>query len=185
MQDWYSISELLALKVPGLPASRRGLLDLAETGRWDADERYCRRRDGRGGGNEYHIRLLPIHTQRYLSQQAYVEEVNASPQPEALEDTRRDTLWDAYGAATDKQKQTAQERLELVRLVDGHMEEMAMAPACDLVAREGNAVGHLAALVTAGPPASTLRLAGRAGAPACWRHPSRDLRSTGLGTCRR
>ncbi len=34
MQDWYSISELLALKVPGLPASRRGLLDLAETGRF-------------------------------------------------------------------------------------------------------------------------------------------------------
>lgn len=136
MQEWYSISELLALKVPGLPASRRGLLDLAEAGRWDADERYCRKRDGRGGGNEYHIRLLPIHVQRHLSRQAYVEEVNAPPQPEALDDTRRDTLWNAYGAATDKQKQTAQERLELVRLVDGHMEEMALAPACDLVARE-------------------------------------------------
>ena len=121
---------------PGLPASRRGLLDLAKAGRWDADERYCRKRDGRGGGNEYHIRLLPIHVQRQLSRQAYVEEVNAPPQPEALDDTRRDTLWNAYGAATDKQKQTAQERLELVRLVDGHMEEMALAPACDLVARE-------------------------------------------------
>ena len=70
MQEWYSIRELLELKVPDLPASRRGLLDLAEAGRWDADERFCRKRDGRGGGLEYHLRLLPIHVQRYLSRQA-------------------------------------------------------------------------------------------------------------------
>ncbi len=136
MQEWYSIRELLELKVPDLPASRRGLLDLAEAGRWDADERFCRKRDGRGGGLEYHLRLLPIHVQRYLSRQAYVEEVNAPPQPEALDDTRRDTLWNAYATATDKQKQTAQQRLELVRLVDGHMDELPMVPACDLISRQ-------------------------------------------------
>lgn len=81
LDAWYTTSELVALGLPGLPATRQG---------WDSwlakneiDSRHpgkVRRRSGRGGGTERHISVLPgparsLLTVRYLK----------TEQPEALE----------------------------------------------------------------------------------------------------
>lgn len=58
MRDWLSAPEIAALALPGMPATARGVLDLAEREGWTADPALCRTRQGRGGGFEYHVNCL-------------------------------------------------------------------------------------------------------------------------------
>lgn len=62
--EWFSLAELAALALPGLPTDKRSLSRWAKLERWDqragADGALlARRRIGRGGGVEYHASLLP------------------------------------------------------------------------------------------------------------------------------
>ena len=57
-QEWLTASEIAALRLAGMPATKRGVQKHAERHGWRASTR-ARRRAGRGGGWEYHISLLP------------------------------------------------------------------------------------------------------------------------------
>ncbi len=59
MRDWLTTSELAALALPGLPATRGGWEALAEREGWESFAGKARPRKGRGGGFEYHVNLLP------------------------------------------------------------------------------------------------------------------------------
>lgn len=67
MQLWFTAQELADAQCSGLfnglPASKRGINDLAERENWVRYSALARRRPGRegGGGYEYHIELLPLH----------------------------------------------------------------------------------------------------------------------------
>ncbi|MCW5723473.1 MAG: hypothetical protein KIS81_00780 [Maricaulaceae bacterium] len=68
---WFSCAELAALKLPGLPATNRGVAAYAQREGWDraTDDSGApmrRRRKGRGGGWEYSVRLLPPDAQLAL-----------------------------------------------------------------------------------------------------------------------
>lgn len=64
MKDWLAIAELAAAKLPGLPFSKHGVRIYAERHGWvgavsDDGMALSRRKDGKGGGHEFHISLLP------------------------------------------------------------------------------------------------------------------------------
>ena len=62
---WYAVADLLGL--PGMPASKQGLLDMAAREGWHDDKRNVRSRRGKGGGFEYRAEVLPERTQNYLA----------------------------------------------------------------------------------------------------------------------
>lgn len=67
-QEWYSANDLAALKLRGLPSSKRRINDLAGEQGWafksDASgSPLARPRKKRGGGKEYHFSLLPLLAQ--------------------------------------------------------------------------------------------------------------------------
>jgi hypothetical protein len=59
MKSWLTTTELAALALPGLPATRQGWDVLAEREGWADVEGKVRACNRRGGGWEYHIDLLP------------------------------------------------------------------------------------------------------------------------------
>lgn len=59
MKEWLTAQELADQRLPELPETRRGIQLLAESQWWNDHPRHARQRDGRGGGLEYHIALLP------------------------------------------------------------------------------------------------------------------------------
>jgi putative transposase len=60
MKMWLTSSELADLALPGMPATRKNVIALAEREDWARFSALCRQRSGRGGGVEYHVNLLPI-----------------------------------------------------------------------------------------------------------------------------
>ncbi|MEI6161372.1 MAG: DNA-binding protein, partial [Roseococcus sp.] len=62
-REWFSAAELAALALPGMPATKRGVTDLAERQDWQRaawEGTHWRLRTGRGGGVEYHLAVLPM-----------------------------------------------------------------------------------------------------------------------------
>lgn len=59
MKEWLTCREIAAEALPDLPATERGVQAMAEREKWGESLAYARRREGRGGGTEFHIALLP------------------------------------------------------------------------------------------------------------------------------
>ncbi|MEC9247159.1 MAG: DDE-type integrase/transposase/recombinase [Pseudomonadota bacterium] len=59
MKEWLTAKEIAAEHLPSLPGTERNIKALAEREGWNTDPFNARKRAGRGGGLEYHIRLLP------------------------------------------------------------------------------------------------------------------------------
>jgi putative transposase len=77
MKGWFTLRELMAFGLPGLPGNERTLYRHVETKGWAAKtthdgEALARKRTGMqgGGGTEYHISLLPQAARAALSAQA-------------------------------------------------------------------------------------------------------------------
>lgn len=71
-REWFSAAELAEMSLPGLPASRQKIAELAVADGWhdqhDQDGRPCARpRGGRGGGFEYHVSVLPLAARETLA----------------------------------------------------------------------------------------------------------------------
>ncbi|MDR3438909.1 DNA-binding protein, partial [Telmatospirillum sp.] len=62
MKEWMTAAEIAGLKLPGLPATKRRVNDLASRETWERRER-----SGRGGGFEYRVSSLPAAAQRALA----------------------------------------------------------------------------------------------------------------------
>lgn len=59
MREWLTAQEIADERLPQMPMTKRGVNELVEREGWNEDAFAARRRAGRGGGMEYHIRLLP------------------------------------------------------------------------------------------------------------------------------
>jgi hypothetical protein len=71
-QEWFTAAQLAELALPGMPTTKRGILDIAEREGWaimaDLDGvKLARPRKGRGGGTEYHLSLLSEAARAALS----------------------------------------------------------------------------------------------------------------------
>jgi phage repressor protein C with HTH and peptisase S24 domain len=110
---WFTLAELAALDLPGLPTTRQGLALQAQREEWGhpvAEGRLWRRRQGRGGGIEYWMGVLPSFTQAKL----LAKEAAATPAPArdaALRALSDDAAWQGYERAPEKHKQRAAARV--------------------------------------------------------------------------
>lgn len=93
MKEWLTAQEIADARLPQLPTTKRGVNDLAARDGWNEDAFSCRKRAGRGGGVEYHVRLLPTvarvayHSRHIVVVPAAVP-VAANDEPLALADAR-------------------------------------------------------------------------------------------------
>lgn len=68
LKDWLTAREIAAEALPDMPVTESAVIRLADREAWNTHPTYARKRQGRGGGMEYHFRLLPT-----LAQVAYVQ----------------------------------------------------------------------------------------------------------------
>lgn len=114
-QEWFTLAELANAGLPGLPTTKRGLLDHAQRMGW-ADQTdaeggaLSRRRRARGGGVEYHVSLLPDAARARLMQQA--------AEPVAAERPDRESAWMRFDRLPASMKSEAKRRLEIIQRVE-------------------------------------------------------------------
>lgn len=70
MDRWMTLSDIAAAKLPGLPATPRGMAGRARAEGWDARPGQSRPRQGVGGGTEYSVELLPLDARVELARRS-------------------------------------------------------------------------------------------------------------------
>jgi len=137
-REWFSAGELEALALPGIPATKRGINEMAARERWQRPEwegTHWRQRQGRGGGLEFHVACLPLQAKAKL---IYAEHVASAPAagPPGVEG-----LWAWFDRQPEKKKAKARERLialdavdALVRAGEGRVAAMQMIARAQQVA---------------------------------------------------
>lgn len=118
-RDWFTASELAALGLPGLPATKREINRRAANEGWDrrlgADRQpLVRPRRGRGGGTEYHVALLPAAARLALVQRGLAGVVSAPT--EAAKAAVGGWRW--LESQSAKTRAEAERRMRIVRQVD-------------------------------------------------------------------
>lgn len=123
MPEWFTASQLAALALPGLPTTMAGVQFMAERENWRKPERQYprdpeglwRRRKGRGGGFEYHLRCLPVAARARLSVDSAIATAAAvpvEPVAEAKQQLARADIWTWFDGLPDKKKAVARARLD-------------------------------------------------------------------------
>lgn len=131
---WLTASELEELGLPGMPADKRSINRRASAERWHTrtgpDNRLLvRKRQGRGGGVEFHASLLPGEARIELARRGIIRTRPA----EAAEQT---TAWSWFDKQSGKVKAEAQRRLDVVNAIEllceaGSTRSSAVATASD------------------------------------------------------
>jgi putative transposase len=109
--EWHSPAELVAAALPDLPTDSSALARRIKREGWQArrnmaGELLARRRDGRGGGWEYHYTVLPMRAQTTLVARWRAAR-KAAEQPARRGESE---LWDWYDRLPDTRKAKAEER---------------------------------------------------------------------------
>ncbi|WP_425099169.1 transposase domain-containing protein [Tropicibacter sp. S64] len=108
-QHWWSAAELAEAGLPDMPTTKRKVNEKAKREGWDAISGKVRRRQGRGGGMEYHWTLLPMRARAALLQAVPVEE----------ETRGRDEAWATFDGLKDSAKDKARDRLAALVEIEG------------------------------------------------------------------
>lgn len=111
MKQWFTLAELAKLNLPGLPADLRELYRHAERHGWRLDTRKVQKRQGSGGGLEFHYSLFP---EAARSKIAFMETA-----PTIAPTSVSKLLWARFEALTDAQRAVAQKRLDVLHEWDG------------------------------------------------------------------
>jgi putative transposase len=85
MKPWMTAAEIAEAKLPGLPTTKRGVAAKALAEGWDSHPSFARARQGRGGGFEYSVQILPTLAQVELMQRTMVVGLPAKAEPHAIE----------------------------------------------------------------------------------------------------
>lgn len=113
-REWFSAAELAALALPGMPATKGKLIDMAKRQEWQRaawEGTHWRQRAGRGGGVEYHLAVLPMVARAKL---AFAEhQAAAEPITRAAEG-----LWEWYARQPTTKKAKAEARLKALDAVE-------------------------------------------------------------------
>lgn len=131
---WFTASELEDLGLPGLPGDKRSINRRAQTERWatrlgPGNQLLVRKRQGRGGGVEFHCSLLPGEARIELARRGIIRTRPA----EAAEQT---SAWTWFDQQSAKVKDEAQRRLDIVGAIEllceaGSTRSAAVAAASD------------------------------------------------------
>lgn len=146
MTDWLTAAEIADLRLPGVPATKRGVMIRAEREDWQVPDRrwsedraegVWRRRRGKGGGVEYHYSVLPARARAAFLRRRGLAAAEAPPETPRAANDQADwkEAWARFEALSETRKDKARERLALIdqveTLVRGGMSKTA---AVELVA---------------------------------------------------
>jgi putative transposase len=109
-QEWWTAAEIADAALPDMPATKRGVNEVADRQNWRGHPDMARRRTARGGGWEYSWRLFPARAQRHLL---------GKTAPKA--DTRpgRDEAWRWFEGQPETVKDNARKKLAVLQAVEG------------------------------------------------------------------
>ncbi len=138
MKEWFTLPEVAAMALPGLPATKQGMQALAERAEWPAKTELCRDRQGRGGGTEYHYALLPCDAQANLTMQLLrIEE--ASERATAKAKLTREEMWAWFDRLPERKKDKARDKLQAIETVRALVRNgVDKVVAADMIARRHN-----------------------------------------------
>lgn len=128
-KEWWSAQELADAGLPDVPPTKRAVNMLAERQHWQANPTYARKREGRGGGWEYHWRLLPVRSQREL-----IARVNQPVAPKAR--LGRDEAWQWFDGLPASVKEKARHCLKVIQEVEALAPAMAKFLAVSAIATQ-------------------------------------------------
>lgn len=111
-QVWWTAEEIASSSLPDVPTSRQGVEALAKRLSWRSQPGHARRREGRGGGWEYHWQLLPMAAQTQLIAQA---KLAAGPSASIAD---RDEIWSWFEALPEAVQEKARGRLGAIQKVE-------------------------------------------------------------------
>lgn len=127
-KSWFTAAELAALKLPGLSSAKRKINELAQAERWAlrtdrSGQPLARPRQGRGGGTEYHVAVLPPRASAALVKQGVIAPAGldlpgAAANDEVTAPTPRSQLWSWFDQQPQPVKDEAARRLEIVDAVE-------------------------------------------------------------------
>ena len=115
---WFTAQELADLALPGLPKTKRKINELAVESGWGfaitaGGETMSRKRAGRGGGLEYHCKLLPTPTFLALIKRGMV-----APTVDVTAPAGRDQAWAWFEGQNEAIRAEAHARLGAVDAID-------------------------------------------------------------------
>lgn len=118
LQDWFTAAELAELGLPGLPGDKRSINRRADEERWTSrmgpdGGLLVRKRAGRGGGQEFHVSLLPGEARLELERRGIV-----AAQPRQDDRDAGASGWPWYERQSGKVKRQAEHRLTVVRAIE-------------------------------------------------------------------
>ncbi len=119
-KEWFSDAEIAGLKAPGMATTARRVRELADREGWRKAERegtWWRKRAGRGAGVEYHWSFLPPAVQAAIFA-AFQAPVSSEQAPATAQAISNATFADFFMRQSQKKKDTAQRRLEILQMVD-------------------------------------------------------------------
>ena len=122
MKEWFSPAELAEMQLPDMPRTHSAIVRRAKSECWQSRQNalgapLARRRQGKGGGWEYHYTVLPMHTQLKLTHDAARLEKKVEVKSPA-DRPRGSELWAAYDSLPDGAKKTAAWRLTVLEEID-------------------------------------------------------------------
>ena len=126
-KEWWTAAELAESGLSDLPNSRQGVEALAGRLDWRAQVDLARRRQGRGGGWEYHWRLLPKRAQRELIGRANTP-VPAATRPDRAE------IWSWFDRLPESVKEKAKRNLRMLQEVEALAENTSKSVAVAMIA---------------------------------------------------
>lgn len=128
-KNWWTATELAEAGFPDLPTTRRGVEALAKRLGWREDPQHARARVGRGGGWEYHWRLLPARAQREVISRM------AMPAPEAEPAQDRGDAWAWFDGLPERVKAKAERRLRVLQEVEALSHAMTKSLAVNMISK--------------------------------------------------
>lgn len=113
-RSWFTAAELAALALPGLPRSKRNMNERVDEEGWalrqsESGAPLSRRRQGRGGGQEYHFAALPSAARAELVRRGLV----AAEQPVPVE-APHGSIWEWFERQSETVRDEARRRCDIL-----------------------------------------------------------------------
>ena len=114
---WFTAAELAELELPGLPKAKRKVNERATADGWQfrtdpAGLPLCRPRQGRGGGLEYHMDVLPAAARAALAARGVSIVADVRP----VAESGASSCWRWFEGLNDKAKSEAKHRASVVAM---------------------------------------------------------------------
>lgn len=115
---WFTAQEIADFALPGLPKAKRKVNERAEDERWalkvdPAGMPLARPRQGRGGGLEYHLSILPAAARAELVKRGVTMDVANDDL-----DVRQTSMWSWFDGQNGKIKAKAEHRMAVIAQVE-------------------------------------------------------------------